>query len=139
MSRRPPRSTRTDTLFPYTTLFRSISWRGCGRAACSVMCDRQCFDAGGGSVCFAAHRAFDQPGAEQWRYPEVRFELGAEVQTGLCIAALQLPVGLAIAQVAQCWNHEGIKLIAFSGVRITHVLDLQIGRASCRERVCQYV
>src|SRR3546814_7952700 len=27
MMRRPPRSTRTDTLFPYTTLFRSI---GCG-------------------------------------------------------------------------------------------------------------
>src|SRR3546814_9781669 len=30
MIRRPPRSTRTDTLFPYTTLFRS---RACGRAA----------------------------------------------------------------------------------------------------------
>src|SRR3546814_10168418 len=32
MRRRPPRSTRTDTLFPYTTLFRSLvaanrSWR----------------------------------------------------------------------------------------------------------------
>src|SRR3546814_16240857 len=26
MIRRPPRSTRTDTLFPYTTLFRSDSW-----------------------------------------------------------------------------------------------------------------
>src|SRR3546814_13834206 len=26
MIRRPPRSTRTDTLFPYTTLFRSGSW-----------------------------------------------------------------------------------------------------------------
>src|SRR3546814_18528611 len=26
MIRRPPRSTRTDTLFPYTTLFRSIPW-----------------------------------------------------------------------------------------------------------------
>src|SRR3546814_4204674 len=26
MIRRPPRSTRTDTLFPYTTLFRSRSW-----------------------------------------------------------------------------------------------------------------
>src|SRR3546814_6448624 len=25
MLRRPPRSTRTDTLFPYTTLFRSIA------------------------------------------------------------------------------------------------------------------
>src|SRR3546814_7360830 len=27
MIRRPPRSTRTDTLFPYTTLFRSQDWR----------------------------------------------------------------------------------------------------------------
>src|SRR3546814_11958873 len=32
--RRPPRSTRTDTLFPYTTLFRSdgrvaAAWPGC--------------------------------------------------------------------------------------------------------------
>src|SRR3546814_11792873 len=27
MIRRPPRSTRTDTLFPYTTLFRSINRR----------------------------------------------------------------------------------------------------------------
>src|SRR3546814_15355184 len=26
MRRRPPRSTRTDTLFPYTTLFRSAAW-----------------------------------------------------------------------------------------------------------------
>src|SRR3546814_4142644 len=26
MLRRPPRSTRTDTLFPYTTLFRSSEW-----------------------------------------------------------------------------------------------------------------
>src|SRR3546814_13261284 len=31
MIRRPPRSTRTDTLFPYTTLFRSLRdqrWNG---------------------------------------------------------------------------------------------------------------
>src|SRR3546814_7157036 len=27
MIRRPPRSTRTDTLFPYTTLFRSLGYR----------------------------------------------------------------------------------------------------------------
>src|SRR3546814_5208459 len=32
MIRRPPRSTRTDTLFPYTTLFRSID-RGVHAAA----------------------------------------------------------------------------------------------------------
>src|SRR3546814_4694061 len=34
MIRRPPRSTRTDTLFPYTTLFRSGS--------CPWMADFQC-------------------------------------------------------------------------------------------------
>src|SRR3546814_5556859 len=37
MIRRPPRSTRTDTLFPYTTLFRSRRSRGQGvgsRASC---------------------------------------------------------------------------------------------------------
>src|SRR3546814_19969385 len=28
MIRRPPRSTRTDTLFPYTTLFRSVQADG---------------------------------------------------------------------------------------------------------------
>src|SRR3546814_2822208 len=28
MIRRPPRSTRTDTLFPYTTLFRSVARAG---------------------------------------------------------------------------------------------------------------
>src|SRR3546814_10911870 len=37
MIRRPPRSTRTDTLFPYTTLFRSLlhleSCQGVGEAA----------------------------------------------------------------------------------------------------------
>src|SRR3546814_10631327 len=31
MRRRPPRSTRTDTLLPYTTLFRSADQAGCGR------------------------------------------------------------------------------------------------------------
>src|SRR3546814_1939666 len=31
MIRRPPRSTRTDTLFPYTTLFRSHRRRRCPR------------------------------------------------------------------------------------------------------------
>src|SRR3546814_286300 len=31
MIRRPPRSTRTDTLFPYTTLFRSVQKGSCER------------------------------------------------------------------------------------------------------------
>src|SRR3546814_20117316 len=49
MRRRPPRSTRTDTLFPYTTLFRSALYgvplllfarrlRGAGRCSASAPC-----------------------------------------------------------------------------------------------------
>src|SRR3546814_2440150 len=46
MVRRPPRSTRTDTLFPYTTLFRSVGeirYDNCGqpRSAGSYAQDRQ--------------------------------------------------------------------------------------------------
>src|SRR3546814_3387967 len=42
MIRRPPGSTRTDTLFPYTTLFRARQWGekwGCGPASCQVLAD----------------------------------------------------------------------------------------------------
>src|SRR3546814_6739412 len=35
MIRRPPRSTRTDTLFPFTTLFRSDDSVCCSSALCS--------------------------------------------------------------------------------------------------------
>src|SRR3546814_12992106 len=42
MIRRPPRSTRTDTLFPYTTLFRSLaSNRGSRQAPTSKIDDRE--------------------------------------------------------------------------------------------------
>src|SRR3546814_17538964 len=36
MIRRPPRSTRTDTLFPYTTLFRSL-WALCFREPLRIL------------------------------------------------------------------------------------------------------
>src|SRR3546814_17943313 len=39
MIRRPPRSTRTDTLFPYTTLFRS---RFSGLGLCAGGAQRRC-------------------------------------------------------------------------------------------------
>src|SRR3546814_4483241 len=44
MFRRPPRSTRTDTLFPYTTLFRSLFLSAderCDSGSCTVaLCRR---------------------------------------------------------------------------------------------------
>src|SRR3546814_6497541 len=39
MIRRPPRSTRTDTLFPYTTLFRSDDDRGSAAAEIAELVD----------------------------------------------------------------------------------------------------
>src|SRR3546814_2968237 len=42
MFRRPPRSTRTDTLFPYTTLFRAALLRNaCGRDTLTHVAERQ--------------------------------------------------------------------------------------------------
>src|SRR3546814_1400285 len=38
MRRRPPRSTRTDTLLPYTTLFRSAASRGTEPRSATVIC-----------------------------------------------------------------------------------------------------
>src|SRR3546814_17658224 len=41
MIRRPPRSTRTDTLFPYTTLFRSVVAVFAGPGAQQVVVERR--------------------------------------------------------------------------------------------------
>src|SRR3546814_4784359 len=40
MIRRPPRSTRTDTLFPYTTLFRSLGTRAVDLSAVKRLADQ---------------------------------------------------------------------------------------------------
>src|SRR3546814_6174161 len=39
MRRRPPRSTRTDTLYPYTTLFRSFGNPALGKLAAEIFLD----------------------------------------------------------------------------------------------------
>src|SRR3546814_16564626 len=54
MIRRPPRSTRTDTLFPYTTLFRSL--RDAEALLEAVVAEALCHDA----VVGDHHRASDQ-------------------------------------------------------------------------------
>src|SRR3546814_13924947 len=52
MIRRPPKSTRTDTLFPYTTLFRSVRAIGAPRRAHGVR-----FAHRGGDIAIAARLA----------------------------------------------------------------------------------
>src|SRR3546814_7941199 len=56
MIRRPPRSTRTDTLFPYTTLFRSVR-HARRRNACGQAAPRH------------AHASYFSP---EWRCPRMR-------------------------------------------------------------------
>src|SRR3546814_16914303 len=91
MIRRPPRSTRTDTLFPYTTLFRSIGRHHHGvpgqtviKALLVVDCEarglldmewaaRLPLAAGAGDL----HRAADQRGKRRERAQLVE-ELGRE-------------------------------------------------------------
>src|SRR3546814_19460646 len=52
MIRRPPRATRTDTLFPYTTLFRSAADAGdAGARACRVQADALRRDSAGLRGC----------------------------------------------------------------------------------------
>src|SRR3546814_5284582 len=90
MIRRPPRSTRTDTLFPYTTLFRSPR-RGtasaCGYAACCRSSPESCWlssyglhlDIRGVAGCFG--------GIERLRVPDAGEEIGPQNGYDNCPAA----------------------------------------------------
>src|SRR3546814_6081525 len=75
MIRRPPRSTRTDTLFPYTTLFRSVGrppeHSGVGGGAAEL-------------VRPAVHRA--DPG---WRSEEHTSELQSLMRTSYAVLCLK--------------------------------------------------
>src|SRR3546814_3042327 len=97
MIRRPPRSTRTDTLFPYTTLFRSFAIRprrSCGNSAAGFVSAVLGFDQMNEGVFHGrvrteiAYRAAfegvrrverDQPGAIEHRHPVAIFRLVHEL------------------------------------------------------------
>src|SRR3546814_15060082 len=105
MIRRPPRSTRTDTLFPYTTLFRSSER---ARAHLPVL---------------GGHVARDQPVIAR-DISGVR--PARPVETALLGLRRQI---IARRDVIR----PRLIVVRFRG------RPEQIGRASCRERVCQYV
>src|SRR3546814_20133244 len=100
--RRPPRSTRTDTLFPYTTLFRS------------------------------------QGNIVEYLMPPL--------STGELIAGL---VGAAVTRAFLVGLAVWLIMLFYPGVHVAPsylgavfwfgLMGSEIGRASCRERVCQYV
>src|SRR3546814_10780458 len=75
MIRPPPRSTRTDTLFPYTTLFRSVNVEGTRRLLRALQdFDVEQFVYSSTMLVHAAGRPGepineDQPIAPGWAYP----------------------------------------------------------------------
>src|SRR3546814_20817534 len=125
MTRRPPISTRTDTLFPYTTLFRSegvsrfdIVWlREADRLAddrfaalMKVMTEREC-----GLLCEAPLAAVDRVAAAIPASVRTEWLVEADAPDLLmAIAALREPRRMVVREVAQ------------------------MGRAPWRDRGCQY-
>src|SRR3546814_15750212 len=122
MIRRPPRSTRTDTLFPYTTLFRSDAGRG---AAVADFAGRHAY----AGPCTAQHPTFG------WRHADDG--QGQREDCAMSGAARSLKQLLAGYDVpAPDFDVTGVEL---DSRRVSPGDLFQIGRASCRERVCQYV
>src|SRR3546814_17647721 len=117
MIRRPPRSTRTDTLFPYTTLFRSP-------AAPAIVAD--------------------QPVAQRLLriFLELRIKRGAHPQAA-GIDAVRAVLGLFAETVDQLAPHR-LDDIATDAIELAQPLAHRAARlrktvrALCRERVCQY-
>src|SRR3546814_13927724 len=113
MIRRPPRSTRTDTLFPYTTLFRSATH-------------------GGGNGCVPGPSSREKLlGGQRHHRLAARLDLAAE-RAGVGHEALG-----EIARGHKLRVQEA--LVAAALVQRLLRRFGQIGRAPCRERVCQYV
>src|SRR3546814_13288310 len=106
MIRRPPRSTRTDTLFPYTTLFRSYLLEAVGNVR---------INSPEGTV-------YGDKG--QYKLDEQVF-----VMTGDNLRLVSKEDVVTARDSLEYWE----------GQRKAIARGNEIGRASCRERVCQYV
>src|SRR3546814_13751736 len=109
MIRRPPRSTRTDTLFPYTTLFRSIR-RGTR--------PRRLFERRRRADGFT-----DEPSRLTPKNTERQMASHRRFAPSLLLLCSSMLLPGAVAAQAPAYD----------------LIIREIGRASCRERVCQYV
>src|SRR3546814_20462057 len=111
MIRRPPRSTRTDTLFPYTTLFRSQM---------PETFEKELWDLKSGEISDPVETEFG------WHVIQVE-----EIKPGTVKPFDDASVQSELTELYQ--NREKQKhLEEFSD-------KLEIGRASFRERVCKCV
>src|SRR3546814_10736740 len=96
MIRRPPRSTRTDTLFPYTTLFRSTVEDGLGIAADAgvTITELGLADTMGWATPARIERVV---GTVRARWPELRLTLHLHDTRGLGIANAHAGLRMGVA------------------------------------------
>src|SRR3546814_13278449 len=136
MIRRPPRSTRTDTLFPYTTLFRSQAERRAGRRGVRIPCGK------------------DRAALRRGRSPPDRRRESAWKRVFPCVP-LESPSCCPLKNVTNLYiQSENSVIKRNKGTRSadqpqisreerrlpgqSHLfLANEIGRDSCRARVCQ--
>src|SRR3546814_12055566 len=114
MIRRPPRSTRTDTLFPYTTLFRSEV------------------------LLIAGPVPLPTPPGVIRVDVETAVEMAAEVEAGLPVDAAIMVAAVADWRAADTAPQK-IKKDGSGQVPPLALADNQIGRAPCRARMRQGV
>src|SRR3546814_11039816 len=110
MIRRPPRAKRTDTHFPYTTLFRSTDLNGVPRTAHKALLQYYLRgELGFDGVLVSDYNAIGEL---------IKHGVAADLTDA---AVLALKAGVDIDMMADAYRKG------------------QIGRASCRESVCKYV
>src|SRR3546814_16990600 len=124
MIRRPPRSTRTDTLFPYTTLFRSASSASGEQVV--LLTER---DAAMWLERQLRHRHRPLKALTQHVCQDRRALSVACVGVHSALPAKAPPTGRPAS------NRPSIQIAGFAFPKPVP----EIGRASCRERGCQYV
>src|SRR3546814_14171415 len=129
MIRRPPRSTRTDTLFPYPTLFRSPHL-----SIVSAIYEQDLSEA----IAQPERQPLPSPSALSLRHSHIACRKGSPLPNprlssrDLFPGPNALTVQTVVGVLAAGWAINAV------GHRLAPA-PIEIGRASCRARVCQYV
>src|SRR3546814_19413519 len=138
MIRRPPESTRTDTLFPYTTLFRSLGGDNLGDLDLTPAQEAAVSDA------VSADRSGplpEDPNLFVHVYnPPLRLLIVGAVHISQALVPIASLAGYEVVVIdpRKAWASAE----RFPGVRLVDdwpdAAMTEIGRGSCRERVWQY-
>src|SRR3546814_16455303 len=127
MIQRPPRSTRTDTLFPYTTLCRSDALSAAWTAEHTrhELNEMLVANAVPGAPIYTVADTFTDP---QYKARNMLVDIPDDELGSITVAGIVPKLSETPGALRWAGRQRGADTRA-----------VQIGRASCRERVCQYV